>query len=92
MTYLFVPPLIFGLLPSVVIWLFPAIPCQPAISADVYHAGVAAVTVSCLLRGIFEIAGTYSPYQEYLMSAGVLLLIAGAVLYPIAAIVEKIKK
>ncbi len=92
MTFLFVPPLVLGLLPSAVVRLFPAIPKQPAVSADLYHAGVASVTVSFLLRGIFEIAGTSSPYQEYLMTAGVLLLISGAVSYPAAVLVKKFKK
>ena len=87
MTFLFVPPLVLGLLPSLIIYLLPRIPKQPAVSADVYHAGVASVTVSSMLRGIFEIAGTSSSYQEYLMVAGVVLLAAGAVIYA-AAIVK----
>ena len=92
MTFLFVPPLVLGLLPSAAVRIFSRIPKQPTVSAYIYHAGVASVTVSFLLRGILEIAGTSSEYQEYLMTAGVLLLIAGAVLYPIAAVAGKIKK
>lgn len=81
MTFLFAPPLVLGLLPSLVLWRFPRIRKQPTLSADLYHAGVAAVTVSSLLRGIFEIAGTASDYQEMLMTAGIIMLIAGALLY-----------
>lgn len=81
MTFLFLPPMVLGLLPSVLLWIFPSIPRQNTISANAYHAGVAAVTVSFLLRGIFEIAGTSSVYQSALMIAGIILLIVGIVAF-----------
>ena len=39
------------------------------------------MTVSSLLRGIFEIAGTASDYQTWLMYFGLAMLAAGAVLF-----------
>lgn len=81
MTYLFAWPLVLGLLPSVLLWLFPRIRRQKRISADLYHAGVAAVTVSSMLRGILEIAGTGSDYQQWLMIAGGVLLLGGIIAY-----------
>ncbi|MBR0374362.1 MAG: hypothetical protein IJH91_07550 [Mogibacterium sp.] len=48
---------------------------------NAWHSGVAAVTVSALLRGIFEIAGTASPLQSYLMGAGIAMLLVGAAAY-----------
>ena len=70
MTWLFGWPLLLGALrrPG---WL----------SVRLYHSGVAALTVSSMLRGIFEIAGTASDYQQWLMIAGGLLLLGGVVTY-----------
>lgn len=81
MTWLFLWPLVLGLLPSLVMGLFPQIPRQKRLSADLYHPGVAAVTVSSLLRGVFEIAGTASDYQTWLMLFGGVLLACGAAAY-----------
>ena len=81
MTFLFLPPLVLGLLPSVLMQIFPRIRRQKTVSANIYHAGVAAVTVSSLLRGILEIAGTASEYQSALMIAGGLSLVVGIIAY-----------
>lgn len=42
-----------------------------------WHSGVACITVSSMLRGIFEIAGTASVYQVYLLAAGAAMAVAG---------------
>ena len=81
MTYLFLWPLLLGLVPGLLVWCIPRIRRQGRISANLYHSGVAAVTVSSLLRGIFEIAGTGSKYQEWLMIAGGVMLLAGVWAY-----------
>ena len=81
MTYLFAWPLVLGLLPSLLMQAFPRMRRQKRLSADLYHPGVAAVTVSSLLRGIFEIAGTASDYQVWLMLAGGVLLLGGLLAY-----------
>lgn len=81
MTWLFLWPSILGLLPSLILQLFPKLPRQNRLSADLYHPGVAAVTVSSLLRGIFEIAGTASDYQTWLMIFGGVLLVCGVAAY-----------
>lgn len=81
MTYLFLWPLLLGLVPGLLFWCIPHIRRQGRISANLYHSGVAAVTVSSLLRGIFEIAGTASEYQEWLMMAGGVMLFVGVGAY-----------
>lgn len=81
MTFLFCWPLCLGLLPSVISCASAKIREQGIISANLYHSGTAALTVSSLLRGIFEIAGTTSDYQRWLMTAGWLLLFSGVVAY-----------
>ena len=42
------------------------------------QSGGAALTVSSILRGVFEIAGNSSPYQEILGWAGIALVLIGA--------------
>lgn len=81
MTWLFLWPFALGLLPSLVLRLFPRMPRQKRLSANLYHPGVAAVTVSSLLRGVFEIAGTASEYQTRLMLFGGILLVCGGLAY-----------
>lgn len=81
MTFLFGWPLALGLFPSVVWTLFPCLRRQGMWSKNAYHSGVATLTVSSMLRGIFEIAGTASDYQLYLMIAGAAMMIAGIAAY-----------
>lgn len=87
MTWLFAWPLVFGVIPSIVIicvkraagkciWINKT-------SYNLYCSGVASLTVSSLMRGIFDIAGTGSKYQVWLMYAGVLFVIAGIIDYRI---------
>ncbi|MBQ9061418.1 MAG: hypothetical protein IJ121_01115 [Eubacterium sp.] len=80
MTFLFGWPLVFGVLPAL-IRMAAKLPDPDLLSKDIYNTGVAAITFSSLLRGIFEIAGTASDYQRYLMGAGVILAAAGLLLY-----------
>lgn len=47
------------------------------LSWQCYCEGVATLTMASLLRGILEIAGTASIYQQYLMIAGLILTAAG---------------
>lgn len=81
MTFLFAWPLLLGFVPSLMIALIPAL-CEPShLTKALYHAGLAAATVSSLLRGIFEIAGTSSPLQMPLMYFGIGMMIVGAITY-----------
>ena len=75
MTFLWLWPFALGFVPSLIaryteILHFP----------DIYHYGVAALTVSSLLRGIFEIAGTSSVYQTILFLAGWIMTGIGVLL------------
>ena len=81
MTFLFLWPLVLGVLPCLTFRLLPQLRRQGAWSKNLYHSGVAALTVSSLLRGIFEIAGTASEHQEYMMLAGAVLVLCGVIAY-----------
>lgn len=50
-------------------------------AANFYHSGVACLTVSSMLRGIFDIAGNASDYQQLMMIAGFLFLAGGVIAY-----------
>lgn len=81
MTFLFAWPLILGVIPNLLLtgikkWHRPGF-----LAENLYVSGVAAVTVSSLLRGIFEIAGNSSIYQVILMGIGICFLIAGVISY-----------
>lgn len=79
MTFLFLPPLIDGC-----IQLFFAFLCKNRFSRladNLFHAGTAAVTVGFLLRGIFEIAGTDSPYLAVFFAVGSFLLLLSLIFF-----------
>ena len=81
MTYLFAWPLLLIAVPAGVMYLIAPIPGPSLLSTLFWHTGVAALTVSSLLRGVFEIAGNSSLYQHLLMFVGFAMLGIGAVLY-----------
>ena len=81
MTWLFAWPLVLGCLPCGAFLLLRALRPPKRLTVNIYNSGVAALTVSSLLRGIFEIAGTASVYQQWLMAAGVTFLTAGIIIY-----------
>lgn len=63
----------YSLLPAV----FSVLPGR--LSVNAMNAGIATVTVGSLLRGIFEIAGTASPYVIFFFCVGFLLCLLGIV-------------
>ena len=81
MTFLFAWPLLLCALPSGLCFLIRKIPGPSVLSSLFWHTGTAAVTVSSMLRGIFDIAGNSSIYQAALMIAGIFFLACGAFLY-----------
>lgn len=55
----------------------------------IYNSGVAALTVSSMLRGIMDIAGTGSVYQVWMLYAGTVMAAAGAVIFAVAVLAGK---
>ncbi|MEE0955883.1 MAG: hypothetical protein U0L49_08760 [Eubacterium sp.] len=84
MTFLFLWPMALGAVPAFLAWgaegAFPKVVPGPT-AWFTWCEGVETLTMASLLRGIFEIAGTASVYQQYLMYAGWILIAAGIVLY-----------
>lgn len=81
MTFLFMWPLVLGVLPYLCFYRIPTIRRPGILAENLYHSGVAALTVASLLRGIFDIAGTTSVHQQRLMLAGFVFLAAGILVY-----------
>ena len=81
MTFLFCWPLILGFIPYLLLAVIPKAEYPDRLTLNVYNSGVAALTVSSLLKGIFDIAGNASIYQHYLMIFGTIMLIAGIIIY-----------
>ncbi len=78
MTLLFLWPLILGVLPSYIKCRMPRLRPQRRLSANLYHPGVACLTVASLLQGILEIAGASSGWQTLLMVIGLVLVVGAA--------------
>jgi hypothetical protein len=81
MTFLCLFPLLLGAIPSFLLSIHGFLPLPFQLSMNLYNTGLAAVTLSSAMRGIFEIAGTGSVLQVILMIIGILFLIAGALVY-----------
>ncbi len=92
MTFLFAWPLLLCAVPAGICMLVRSIPGPSVLSSLLWGTGTAAVTVSSLLRGVFEIAGNSSVYQQYMMAAGLVFLLAGLAAYAAGiVIVRKIR-
>lgn len=89
MTWLFAWPLVLGVFPSTLIIFFKKLRRPDGLCINIWNSGVAAVTVSSMLRGIFEIAGTGSEYQKWLMRAGALMLAAAAAEFILKIIIKE---
>ena len=92
MTFLFAWPLVLCVIPCGLILMIRALPGPSLISSLLWNTGAAAVTVSSLLRGIFEIAGNSSVYQVIMMAAGFVMLFIGLILYAAGIILLKSHK
>jgi len=77
MVYLFLFPLLGGVLPYAVLGLTPRSHVPSAASARIFNSGVAALTVGSCVKGILEIYGTSSVYLEFYWAAGILLSVSG---------------
>lgn len=77
MDYLFLPPLVGGVLIPFFLCGICGLRAAPRLTAHFWYAGVFTVQGYFLVRGITEIAMTSSPYLPvYLWAAGALLLTA----------------
>jgi hypothetical protein len=84
MSLMFLYPLLGGALPFFLLWLF--VPRAENVRHyrllyNCYNSGIAALTVGSTLRGVFEIAGTSSPYSIVFTVCGWTLCSIGLLLF-----------
>ena len=86
MTYLFAWPLVLGLVPALILLILKTknqvayyghIPSRGCL--NLYRSGIAILTMSSLLKGVLEIAGTGSAFQLVMWPAGAFFLVAGII-------------
>ena len=73
MTFLAAVPLVGG----VVVFLAMVVTSRHSfdrVSFNAYHAGVATLVVACALQGVFDIAGTASPFVGVFVAVGAVLV------------------
>ena len=81
MIYAFAFPLAGGTLPFSVFSLLHNPKYPGAVSRNLYHSGIATVTVGCIVRGVLDIYGTTNRLTEIYWYAGVSLIGVGIVIY-----------
>lgn len=80
MIYAFAFPLVLGVLPLLLIGMLRA-PYPGRLARNLWHAGIAALTVGSLVSGALEIYGTSSPLTPVYWILGGALTLAGAAAY-----------
>ncbi len=70
-TYLFAYPLTMGIGLGALAMILEKEEPQSFFATHFYHTGVVALIISSILRGVFEIAGTSSIYEDILLILGI---------------------
>ena len=89
MIYSFAFPLIGGTLLFSSIGLFGLKAYPYAVPRNIYHSGIATLTVGSIIQGVLEIYGTTNRLVKYYWILGVILVITGILLYIIQIIRSK---
>ncbi len=80
MLYAFVFPLVGGALPFFGLAFF-RMPTPNRVSRNLYHSGIAALTIGSLFKGALEIYGTTNRLVSVYWMFGILFLLTGIILY-----------
>jgi hypothetical protein len=81
MTFMFAYPLMLGAFAYLLVGAMPKARLPGRFVINTYNSGIATLTAGSMLRGIFDIAGTSSPYQLFFMIVGAMMVFIGAVCY-----------
>lgn len=81
MIYAFAFPLLGGAFPFLMmhVWHWSKYPC--IVSRNLYHSGIAALTVGSIVRGILEIYGTTNHLSQLYWYAGMVFILTGGVIF-----------
>jgi len=94
MLFMFLYPLLGGFVPFLLLWLLYKNIEKNLFyraSLNIYHSGIALLTVGSVLDGIVEIAGASSVYIPYFSYFGIAFLLVGIALY-LAGVIMELKK
>lgn len=81
MIYAFAFPLVGGTLPFFLFGFFCIKNLPTALPRNLYHSGIATLTVGSIVRGILEIYGTTNQLSDYYWIVGITLIFAGILFY-----------
>lgn len=81
MIYAFAFPLAGETLPFAAISLFVEKKTPNAVSQNLYHSGIAALTIGSILQGVLEIYGTTNRWIRLYWLVGIGLTVAGIIIY-----------
>jgi len=85
MIFLYMIPLLTGVLPYAAVGLIKILPCPSQTSQKVYNCGVATLALGCCIKGVLEIYGTSSIYIKFYWIAGIAAMAAGFILFLVNA-------
>ncbi len=89
MTFLFIYPMTMGVTMGLSAMLLTRHEPQSFLATHFYHTGVTALILSSFLRGVFEIAGTSSIYEDILLVLGISFVTFGFLCYNINRILRR---
>lgn len=89
MLYGFAVPLVGGTLPFFILSLLPNAAYPHASARNLYHSGIAALTVGSFLQGALEIYGTSNVLIGYYWIVGIVLLLGGITIYFLQCVFSK---
>lgn len=92
MVYLFVFPLVGGVLPYGVLGVTPRAVCPSPALARIYNSGVAALATGSCVQGVLDIYGTRSVYMPVYWVAGAVLVLIPLALYAIAVAADRSRR
>jgi len=81
MVFLFLFPLMGGVIPFALLSRQDILPYPGRISNQLFHFGIAALTVGSCFQGILEIYGTSSDYIVAYWITGIIFLLTGVAIY-----------
>lgn len=88
MIYAFAFPLVGGVLPFCILNMARPRKYPNSLSRNLYHSGIAALTVGSIVRGVLDIYGTDNALTKYYLPAGAVLIAAGIAVY-LAQVLKK---
>lgn len=86
MIFLFLFPLLGGIIPFGIIGLFKRLGFPGRIPVNLYNAGIATLIVGSCMAGVLEIYGTSSAYMPVYWIAGSALAAVGIAIYMVSAV------